>query len=106
MDLWLEICLLVFGGFISLTVGIFLYKINQKIDGDKKQKQEQEAARKQFEKFMINGLTATMKLCEANAVALQHGKCNGETHAALDYMKKVKREQRDFLISQGINHLF
>ncbi len=106
MDLWLEICLLLFGGLISLTVGVFLYKINKKIDNDKHQKQEQEDARKQFETFMVKGITATMTLCEANAVALQNGRCNGETHAALDYMNKVKREQRDFLMSQGINHLF
>ena len=91
---------------VSLVVGIFSYKINHKFDDDRKARHEQEQARKKFETFQIKGLTATMALCEANATALQNGKCNGETHAALEYMQKVKREQRDFLTSQGIEHLF
>jgi hypothetical protein len=47
-----------------------------------------------------------MKVCEANAIALQNGKCNGETHAALKYMHEVKRKQQNFLINQGIDHIF
>lgn len=93
-------------GIVSLIVGIFAYKINRKMDDDRKAREEQERARKQFETFQIKALTATMALCEANATALQNGRCNGETHAALRYMQKIKHEQRDFLTSQGIEHLF
>ena len=83
----------------STLVGILFRKIDRKLEDDKK-------ARRDFERFQVKGLTATMGLCEANALALQNGRCNGETHKALDYMQSVKREQREFLMSQGIEHIF
>ena len=67
---------------------------------------KEEEARRQYEVYQIKMLTATACLCEANAIALQNGKCNGETHKALDHLKEVKHDQRDFLVAQGIDHLF
>lgn len=84
---------------VGTIVGIMFRRIEKRFDDEKQ-------ARRNFERFQLRGLTATMALSEANAIALQNGKCNGETHKALDYMKEVKREQRDFLISQGIDHIF
>lgn len=84
---------------MGTIVGILFRKIGKKIEDDKK-------ARRDFERFQVKGLTATMGLCEATAIALQNGRCNGETHKALDYMQGVKREQREFLMSQGIEHIF
>lgn len=71
-----------------------------------KRREDEEAARRQYELYQVKMLTATACLCEANAIALQNGKCNGETHRALDHLKEVKHDQRDFLVSQGIDHLF
>lgn len=71
-----------------------------------RRKEREEAARRNHELYQVKMLTATAALCEANALALQNGKCNGETHKALDYLKEVKHEQRDFLVAQGIDHLF
>lgn len=71
-----------------------------------KRRADEEAARKQYELYQVKMLTATACLCEANAIALQNGKCNGETHRALDHLKEVKHDQRDFLVAQGIDHLF
>lgn len=81
------------------VVGIMFRRIEKRLD-------EEKQARRAFEHFQVRGLTATMALSEANAIALQNGRCNGETHKALDYMKVVKHEQRDFLISLGIDHIF
>lgn len=94
------------GAIVTAIVGLMVKKIERRMDDERKVQQEQIEARKQFERFQARGLTATMALCEANAIAIQRGKCNGETHKALDYMQKVKREQREFLISQGIEHIF
>lgn len=81
---------------ISATiVGITMRRIEKRLN-----------ERKRFEHFQVRSMMATMKLCEANAIALQNGKCNGETHGALAYMNKVKQEEKDFLISQGIDHIF
>lgn len=92
----------VIGGVVSL----YLHHISAKIEKERKAREEQEDKRREYERFQVKMLTATAKLCEANAIALQNGKCNGETHAALDYLKDVKHDQRDFLVNQGIDHLF
>lgn len=84
---------------VATMVGILFHRLEKRLDAEKK-------ARRDFELFQIRTITATMGLCEANAIALQRGKCNGETHRALEYMQEVKREQRDFLISQGVEHIF
>ena len=91
----------IFGGLVSF----YFRRIEKKMDKDRAEREAKEAAREESELFQIKMLSATAKLCEANAIALQNGKCNGETHAALDYLKEVKHDQRDFLIKQGIKHL-
>lgn len=93
------------GAIVTAIVGVMVKKIDRRMDDDRRVRQEHDENRKKFESFQIRGLTATMALCEANATALQNGKCNGETHKALAYMQEVKREQREFLISQGIEHI-
>ena len=84
---------------VSTVVGIMFRRIEKRMDDEKR-------ARREFERFQIKSLMATMGLCEANALALQNGKCNGETHTALEYMQEVKREHREFLYTQGIEHIF
>lgn len=100
MDIW--VILLAWGvpsAIAGTVVGIMFKRFEKRMDEERK-------ARRDFERFQVKGLCATMKVCEANAIALQNGKCNGETHAALAYMQDVKRDQRDFLITQGIDHIF
>lgn len=100
MDIW--VILLAWGvpsAIAGTVVGIMFKRFEKRMDDERK-------ARRDFERFQVKGLCATMKVCEANAIALQNGRCNGETHAALEYMQEVKRDQRDFLMSQGINHIF
>lgn len=86
----------------SIPSALFAYYL-RKLE---KRRDKEEVARRQYEMYQVQMLTATASLCEANAIALQNGKCNGETHRALDHLKEVKHNQRDFLVSQGIDHLF
>ena len=86
-------------GIPSALFAYYLRKIE-------KHRAEEEAARRQYELYQVKMLTATACLCEANAIALQNGKCNGETHDALRHLENVQHDQRDFLVSQGIDHLF
>ena len=91
---------------ITAVVGYIVRRIEKRLEKEEAERKQQEEARRSFERYQLAALTATMALCEANAMALQNGRCNGETHAALAYMQKVKHEQRDFLTSQGIDHIF
>ena len=74
--------------------------------GVEKRRAREEETRRQYERYQVKMLTATAALCEANAIALQNGHCNGETHKALEHLKEVKHDQRDFLVAQGIDHIF
>lgn len=91
---------------VAGVVGLFFRRIEKRLDREHEARKAQEAARIEFEGFLVDGITATMKLSEANALALQHGRCNGETHAALDYMREVKRKQRKFFQQQGLENIF
>lgn len=91
---------------VAGVVGLFFRRIEKRLDREHEARKAQEAARIEFEGFLVDGITATMKLSEANALALQHGRCNGETHAALDYMRDVKRKQRKFFQQQGLENIF
>ena len=107
MDFWTIVAAVGLpGAVVSAVVGVIVRRIEKRLDKEEQSRREQEEARKEFERYQLEGLTATMKLCEANALALQHGHCNGETHAALEYMQQVKREQRKFLASHGLDHIF
>lgn len=91
---------------IGGIVGHFIWRLQKRIEEDAAERRAHEKNLREYERFQISMTTAISCVCEANAIALQNGKCNGETHKALDYLEAVKKEQRDFLIKQGIEHLF
>lgn len=91
---------------IGGVVGLCFRRLEKRQEAERKERERHEAKRREHEIFQVKMLTAATKLCEANAIALQNGRCNGETHAALDYLMTVKHEQKDFLLQQGIDHLF
>lgn len=80
-------------------VGIFVRRLEKKMDKERE-------ARRKYELFQVKVQAATIALCKANAIALRNGRCNGETKAALEYLAQVKKEQREFLNEQSIDHLF
>ena len=90
----------------AAVIGFCVRRFEKKIDDANKAREAHEKARKNFELFEVQTLLATVSLCEANAIALQNGKCNGETHAALEYLQRVKHQQKDFLIQQGVENIF
>jgi len=68
-----------------------------------------DAAREKNEVLMIRSIGAAIALSEATAEAVQRipdAHCNGDMHAALEYAKKVKHEQKDFLTEQGVQALY
>ena len=68
-----------------------------------------EAAREQNEVLLIQNTRAALALAEATAVAVQRipdAHCNGDMHAALEYARKVKHAQKDFLPEQGVKAIY
>ena len=93
-------------GIPSALFAAFLRRFEKRQEKEEEARRKEEEARRKYELYQVKMLTATACLCEANAIALQNGKCNGETHRALDHLKEVKHDQRDFLVEQGLDHLF
>lgn len=107
MNIWV---ILMAAGIPSATaaavIGVCVRRFEKRLEQEEKARKAHEKSRQDFELFEVQTLMATATLCEANAIALQNGKCNGETHAALEYLHKVKHQQRDFLIAQGVVNIF
>jgi len=102
---------------ITAAMGFMIWRLQRKIQKRDEAKENAEAAKQaelaqqrrdmqQYQRFMIQTQRTLTKLCVATAVAVRDGKSNGEMTTALEIMETVAREQRDFLVDQGINGLF
>lgn len=90
-----------------MSFGIWI--IQRKIDKKEAERDKKDEARKKNEIFVIKYVNASLALGEATARAVQRipeAHCNGDMHAALDYAEKIKQEQKDFLIEQGIDAIY
>lgn len=68
--------------------------------------EKRDKAREKNEVLLIRSTGAAIALGEATAEALKNGHCNGEMEAALEYARKVKHEQKDFLTEQSVAALY
>lgn len=103
-------------GIPAAVVGFGVWMMQQKILKRDKQREEdnlryrrereeKEKAREQFEINLLEQINATMALSEATAKAVQRipdAHCNGDMHAALKYAEDTKKRQRNFLNEKGI----
>ena len=90
----------------SAITGFFFWLLEQKLEKREKERAKKEAVREKQEFLMVKSIGAAIALGEASAIALKNGHTNGETEAALEYARKVKHEQKDFLTQQGIEAIF
>lgn len=91
---------------VGALVGLLVWRLKKQIEKDAEEQRKRDAARLDYEVFQTSMVSAVAALSKANAIALQNGKCNGETHAALEYLEEVKHDQRRFLVQHGIEHIY
>ena len=102
---------------ITAGIGFMMWRLQRRIQKRDESKEKAEATKQaefarrrqdvqQYQRFMIQTQRTLTKLCVATAIAVRDGETNGEMTTALEIMEKVAREQRDFLVDQGINGLF
>ena len=93
----------------GLTAFCF-WLIEEKMKRERQEREQKEAIRQQSEQFSYllfgRGSRIRIALGEAAATALKNGHANGETEAALEYARKIKHEQKDFLTEQGIKGIY
>ena len=90
----------------SGITGFCFWLLERKLDRSEKRRKEQEEIREEQEFLMVKGIGAAIALGEASAIALKNGHTNGETEAALAYVREVKHEQKDFLTRRGIEAIY
>lgn len=110
MDVYAFIAALVVAlGIPSAVTGFCFGRLEKRMDQREKQREEKEKIREKQEFLMVQSIGASIALGEATAEAVARipdAHCNGDMHAALEYAKKIKHEQKDFLTKQGIEAIF
>lgn len=103
MELFISI--LASAGIMSLPI----WFLKRHID---KNERKREAREKNTEKLMLmimqNGRAAVV-LSEATAKAVQRipdAHCNGDMTAALERAESIQKEEQEFLLNQGLEHIF
>ena len=102
---------------LTAFIGFMIWRLQRKIQKRDEAKEKAEAVTQaelenqrrdvqQYQQFMIQTQRTLTKLCVTTAIAVRDGHSNGEMTTALEIMETVARDQRDFLVDQGINGLF
>ena len=107
-------------GIPSAVTGFLVWWLKRSIEKKDKQTEERTKKEKEFaeererntEKLMLMIMQtsrATNVLAEATARAVQRipdAKCNGDMTKALEQAAKIQKEEQQFLIDQGVKHIF
>ena len=96
-------------GIPTAITSLGLWILQRKMATREEIRDKREAAREKNEVLLIQNTRAALALAEATAIAVQRipdAHCNGDMHAALEYARKVKHEQKDFLTEQGVKAIY
>lgn len=101
--------ILISTGIFSAILGFVVWLLKRHIDGIEKKREEKEANTETLMLYIMQTSRATNVLAEATARAVQRipeAHCNGDMTAALDEAEKIQKAEKDFLLDQGIKHIF
>lgn len=93
-------------GIPSAITGLCFWMVERRLTKRDEELDRRDAARERNEVLLVRSVGAAIALGEATATALKNGHANGETEAALEYAKRIKHEQKDFLTEQGIHAIY
>ena len=96
-------------GVPSAITGLFIWFLKRHIDKKESIREQRDANMEQLILFVMQNSRATNVLAKATAVAVQRipdAKCNGDMKKALEEAAEIQKEEKDFLIQQGIKHIF
>lgn len=96
-------------GIPSAIFGLFVWWLKKSIDKREKKREEREQNTEQLMLMMMQSNRANSVLCTAIARAVQRipdAHCNGDMTKALEIVEKANQEEKDFLMNQGIKHIF
>ena len=96
-------------GMPTACTGLLVWFLKRHIDQKEKKREEREKNTEQLMLLIMQTSRATNVLAEATAKAVQRipdARCNGDMTAALKEATRIQQEEKDFLVEQGIQHIF
>lgn len=96
-------------GIPTAITGFFVWWLKRYIDKREKKREERERNTEKLMLMIIHTSRATNVLAEATAKAVQRipdAHCNGDMKTALELAAKIQQEEKDFIMDQGIKHIF
>ena len=96
-------------GIPTALTGFLVWLLKRHIDKKDSKSEEREKNTEKLMLMIMQTSRATNVLAEATAKAVQRipdAKCNGDMTAALERAAKIQKEEQQFLIDQGVKHIF
>lgn len=96
-------------GVPSGITAFCFWLLERKLDKRENEREKKEKIREKQEFLMVKSIGAAIALGEATAEAVARipdAHCNGDMHAALEYAREIKHEQKDFITQQSIEAIF
>lgn len=96
-------------GVPSAITGFLFWWLKRSIDKREKKSEEREKNTETMMLMIMQTGRATNVLAEATAKAVQRipdAHCNGDMTEALKRAAEIQKEEQQFLINQGIQHIF
>lgn len=96
-------------GIPTAITGLLVWWLKRHIDKRDKHAEEREQNTERLMLMIMQTSRANNVLAEATAKAVQRipdAHCNGDMTAALELANKIQKEEQQFLIDQGIKHIF
>lgn len=101
--------LLIIMGVPSALTGLLIAWLKKHIDKKEKAREKREQNTEQLLLMMLETARANNVLAVATAKAVQRipdAHCNGDMTAALETAARIQKEEKEFLMKQGIQHIF
>lgn len=96
-------------GIPSAITGLLVWWLKRYIDKRDKKREDRERNTEKLMLLIMQTSRATNILAEATAKAVQRipdAHCNGDMTSALEQAAKIQKEEKDFIMDQGIRHIF
>jgi hypothetical protein len=96
-------------GIPSAVVGLAVWWLKRYIDKRDADAEKREKNTENLIILMMKEIRANSVMNEATAKAVQRipdAHCNGDMTAALERVEKLRKEEEQFMLDQGIKHVF
>lgn len=96
-------------GVYSAITGFMAWLLKRYIDKREKKREEREQNTERLMLMIMQTGRSNNVLAVATARAVQRipdAKCNGDMTAALEEAAKIQNEEKNFLMDQGLKHIF